>query len=113
MNDLLGTYTLSNGTLVPSGKVRVEQVRFGGQAAYNAGSVIPYIGLNYIYDLKKPNGGVMNGVTPANDRDAWQLQLGMQFRSTGSLYGNVQYSTDQSRKEVKNDQIMFSLGMRF
>ena len=113
VNDSLGAFTLSNGTFVTSSTVRVEQVRFGGQAAYNAGSVVPYIGLNYIYDLKAPNGGPIAGQTPANDRDAFQLQLGLQFKGNGSLYGSVQYSTEQSRAQVKNDQIMLNLGLRF
>ena len=118
VNDSLGAYTLSNGVLanniaIGDSKVRVEQMRFGGQAAYNAGSVVPYIGLNYIYDLKKPNGSAIAGQTPANDRDAFQLQLGLQFKGTGSLYGSVQYSTEQSRQQVKNDQILLNLGLRF
>ena len=113
VNDSLGAFTMSNGTFVTSGKVRVEQVRFGGQAAYRAGNVVPYIGLNYIYDLKKPNGGAIAGQTPANDRDAFQWQFGLQFPGTGSLYGSVQYSTEQSRQQIKNNQILFNLGLRF
>ena len=113
VNDKLGAFTLSNGTLVNDASVNIQQLRFGGQAAYNAGSVTPYIGLNYVYDVKAPGAITLGGQTSAADRDAFNLQLGLGFRTSGSIYGNIQYSTEQSRKEVKNDQIMFNLGVRF
>ncbi len=108
VHDKLGAYTLSNGTFVPNGTVRVEQFRFGGQAAYNAGSFIPHVGLNYIYDIKAPN---QPGA--ANDRDAFQAVLGVKFSGASGLYGGLQYTTEVGRSQVKNDQILLNLGIRF
>lgn len=108
VHDKLGAYTLSNGTFVPDGSVRVEQFRFGGQAAYNAGSFIPHIGLNYIYDIKAPN---QPGA--ANDRDAFQAVLGVKFSGASGLYGGLQYTSEVGRSQVKNDQILLNLGIRF
>ena len=111
--DKLGAFTLSNNTAVNSSSINIGRVTLGGQAAYRAGSVTPYIGLNYVYDVQSPGAITLGGQTSARDRDAFNLQLGMGFRGTGSLYGNIQYSTEQSRKEIKNNQIMFNMGIRF
>ncbi len=108
VRDKLGAYTLSNGTFVTDGTVRVEQLRFGGQAAYNAGSFIPYIGLNYIYDIKAPNQA-----GAANDRDAFQGVLGVRFSAASGLYGGIQYSSELDRSQVKNNQILLNVGARF
>jgi hypothetical protein len=108
VRDKLGAYTLSNGTLVSDASVRVEQLRFGGQAAYNAGAFIPHIGLNYIYDIKAPN---QPGA--ANDRDAFQAVLGVKFSGASGLYGGLQYTSELGRSQVKNDQILLNLGIRF
>lgn len=113
VRDKLGSYTMSNGTFVPDGTVSVSQLRFGGQAVYNGGWVMPHVGLTYIYDLKRPNQEAVNGETPSNDRDAWQATLGLQFKSSGTLYGGIQYSTETSRSQIKNNQILFNLGARF
>ena len=116
VSDRLGAFTLTNGALtsnVNSASVNIGQLRVGGQAAYNAGSVTPYVGVTYVYDVSAPGATTLGGQTSARDRDAFNLQLGLGFRASNSIYGNIQYSTEQSRKEVKNDQIMFSLGVRF
>lgn len=108
VRDKLGAYTLSNGTFVTDGTVRVEQFRLGGQAAYNAGTFIPHIGLNYIYDIKAPNQA-----GAANDRDAFQGVLGVRFSAASGLYGGIQYSSELNRSQVKNNQILLNVGARF
>jgi hypothetical protein len=112
-NDRLGAYTLSNGTFISDGRVNVSQVRVGGQAGYNLGGVIPYVGLTYIHDLRRPDQQPVGGVSAANDRDAWTPTIGLRFSSGGSLYGGIQYSSEQSRSQVKNNQLLFNLGLRF
>ena len=106
-------YTQSNNTFVDGATSRLTQLRLGGQAAYNAGSVVPYAGLTYIYDVQRPTIGVTAGQTPANDRDAWQVKVGLNFRGTGSLYGGVSLSSDLGRSQVKNDQFLVNIGLRF
>ena len=106
-------FNFSNGTPVTASTTRTTQARLGAQAAYNAGSVVPFVGVTYINDLERPTQGVIGGQTAANDRDAWQVRLGMNFRSGGALYGGVVLSTDVGRSQVKNDQIMVNVGMRF
>ncbi len=111
--DKVSQFTQSNNTVVPSTTTRVTQLRLGGQIAHDAGGVVPYAGLTYIYDLQSPVQPVTAGVSPANDRDAWQLALGVNFYSKGALSGGVQYSQDTSRKEVKNNLLMASIAYKF
>ena len=106
-------FNFSNGTPVAASTTRTTQARLGAQAAYNAGNVVPFVGVTYINDLERPTQGVVGGQTAANDRDAWQVRLGMNFRSSGALYGGVVLSTDVGRSQVKNDQILVNVGMRF
>jgi hypothetical protein len=108
VKDKLGAYTLSNGTFVPDGSVSISQLRFGGQAAYNAGVFVPYAGLNYIYDVSAPSQA-----GAANDRDAFQGVLGVKFSVPSGVYGGLQYSSELSRSQVKNNQIMLNVGARF
>jgi hypothetical protein len=108
VKDRLGSYTMSNGTFVPSGKVEVSQVRFGGQAAYNMGMFVPYAGLSYIYDFKEPNQPGAD-----NDRDGMQGAIGIRFSAPSGLYGGIQYSSEFSRSQIKNDQILLNIGSRF
>ncbi|MBL8379806.1 MAG: autotransporter outer membrane beta-barrel domain-containing protein [Burkholderiales bacterium] len=112
-NDRLGAYTLSNGTFIPDGTVNVTQLRLGGQAGYNFGGVVPYVGLTYVHDINRPTQQPVAGQSAANDRDAWTPTIGIRFNSGGSLYGGIQYSSEQSRSEVKNNQWLFNLGLRF
>jgi hypothetical protein len=113
VKDRLGSYTMSNGTFVPSGKVEVSQARIGGQAAYNMGTFVPYAGLSYIYDFKEPNQAAIGGVKADNDRDGMQGTLGIRFSVPNGFYGGLQYSSEFSRSEIKNDQWMLNLGTRF
>lgn len=113
VSDKLGAYTLSNGTFVQGGSVDVQQLRLGGQAGYRMGNVTPYVGLTYIYDIRRPDQQPVAGQTAANDRDAWTPTIGLRFSSGGALYGGIQYSSEQSRSQVKNNQVLFNLGLRF
>ena len=106
-------FTFSNGTFVSGSTTNTTQARLGAQAAYNAGNVLPFAGLVYINDLQRPNQAALAGQTAANDRDAWQVRAGVNFRSSGALYGGIVLSTDVGRAQVKNDQIMVNVGVRF
>ncbi len=106
-------FTFSNGTPVDATTTRTSQIRLGGQAAYNAGTVVPFAGLVYIHDFQRPDQGAIAGQNAANDRDAWQVRAGLNFRSGGALYGGIVLSTEVGRSQVKNDQILFNLGLRF
>lgn len=105
--------TFSNGTFVDAVGARTTQMRLGVQAAYNAGGVVPYAGLTYVYDVQRPTQGVTAGQTAANDRDTWQLRVGLNFRGTRSLYGGVSLSSDLGRSQVRNDQFLLNIGLRF
>ena len=113
VRDKLGAYTLSNGTFVPDGTVNLSQLRFTGQAAYTSGPVTPYVSLTYINDIRRPDQAPVGGVAAANDRDAWTPAIGVRFRADNSVYGSFQYSTERGRSEVKNNQFLFNLGIRF
>ncbi|MBK9018860.1 MAG: autotransporter outer membrane beta-barrel domain-containing protein [Sulfuritalea sp.] len=108
VRDKLGAYTMSNGTFVPDSSVSLSQLRFGGQAAYNLGVLVPYAGLNYIYDVSAPSQA-----GAANDRDAFQAVLGLKFSVPSGFYGGLQYSSELNRSQIKNNQIMLNMGARF
>lgn len=110
VKDKLGAYTMNNGTgpVIPEATVNLSQLRFGGQAAYNAGVFSPYAGLNYIYDVTAPNQA-----GAANDRDAFQAVLGIRFTVPNGFYGGLQYATELNRNQIKNDQVLLNLGLRF
>ena len=113
VHDKLGAYTLSNGTFVPDGTVNVSQFRLYGQVAYDAGYLVPYVGLSYINDVRRPDQAPVGGLSAANDRDAWTPAIGVRFKTDGSVYGSIQYSSERNRSEVKNDQFLFNIGIRF
>ena len=113
VEDKLGAYTLTNGTLVPDGTVNVSQLRLTGQVGYDAGNVIPYLGLSYINDIRRPDQAPIDGVAAANDSDAWTPTIGLRFKSDGTVYGSIQYSSERTRSEVKNNQFLINLGVRF
>jgi hypothetical protein len=109
VKDKLGAYTMTNGGgVVQSAQVTVSQVRLGGQAAYNMGMFVPYAGLTYIYDFKESNV-----IGAANDTDGMQGTLGIRFSAPSGLYGGLQYSSEFSRSQIKNNQWMLNLGSRF
>ena len=74
---------------------------------------MPFVGVTYIYDIERANQGVFAGQNAANDRDAWQVRAGLNFRSSGALYGGIVLSSDLGRSQVKNDQILVNVGLRF
>ena len=106
-------FTLSNNTFVDGSTVRTTQARLGGQAAYNAGNIVPFVGLTYIYDLEHANQAAIGGQSAANDRDGWQVRVGLNIRSAGALYGGIVLSSEVGRSQVKNDQLLVNVGVRF
>jgi hypothetical protein len=115
VHDRLGAYTLSNGTFVPDGTVDVSQGRLSGQVAYTSGPFAPYATVTYVNDLRRPTQAPVAGssAVPANDRDAWTPAVGIRFRGDNSIYGSIQYSTERARAQVRNDQILFNVGIRY
>jgi hypothetical protein len=113
VHDKLGAYTLTNGTFVPDGTVNVTQIRILGQVAYTSGAITPYASLSYINDISRPDQAPVGGVAAANDRDAWTPAIGIRFRADNAVYGSIQYSTERARSEVKNNQFLINLGVRF
>ena len=113
VHDKLGSYTLSNGTFVGDGTVNVTQFRLMGQAGYTFGNVTPYAGVALVYDISAPDQQPINGIAAANDRSAWVPTIGLRFKADGNVYGDIRYSTEQGRSEVKNNQFLFNIGIRF
>lgn len=111
--DKYDTFTLSNGVTINSTTNRLTQVRAGGQAMYNGGVILPYAGLYYFNDIQRVTQAAVGGSTPANDRDGFQAQLGLQIVPKGQVYGGLMFSTDFGRSQVKNDLFMGNIGIRF
>lgn len=113
-SDRLSAYTNSANTAIAASTARVSQLRLGSQAAYGGwAGVIPFAGLNYIYDIEAPYRNPVRGQAQANDRDGWQVVGGLLISGRGPVYGGVTLSSQQGRKESKNDQITLNLGIRF
>ena len=111
--DKIDQFTQSNNVVVPSSTTRVAQIRLGGQLAYDAGGMMPYAGLTYIRDTQAPTQRVIAGQTAANDRDAWQVAVGINFYNRGPLSGGVQYTQDTNRAQVKNNMLMGNISYKF
>lgn len=93
----------------PATSSKLNQVRIGGQATYDAGNTLPYFAVNFIRDVSTPPAIVGS----ANDRDAIQLQAGVNIFSNGPLSGGISYSHEANRKEVKNNILVANLSFRF
>ena len=108
-----GSFTASNGVFSDGTSGDLTQLRLGGQMAYAAGQVTPYFGLTYVYDVRRPGSVTVGGQTSSGDRDSWVPAIGLRFSSGGAMYGGLQLSSERGRSEVKNDQLLFNLGVRF
>ena len=93
----------------PKTKSKLAQARVGGQVAYDAGNFVPYVGVTFIRDTTTPPGIVGSD----NDRNATQLQAGVNIYSSGPLSGGISYSHEAYRKEIKNDILVANLSYRF
>ena len=93
----------------PSTTSKLNQVRVGGLATYDAGSVLPFVGVTFIRDVSTPPPIFGS----ANDRDAIQLQAGVNIYSKGPLSGGLSYSYEANRKEIKNNVFVANLSYRF
>lgn len=93
----------------PGTTSKLNQVRVGGQATYDAGNMLPYLAVTFIRDVSTPPAIVGS----ANDRDAIQLQGGVNIYSSGPLSGGLSYSHEANRKEVKNNVLVANLSYRF
>ena len=113
VGDKLKSYVRSDGVFVPENKVDVSQIRLYGQVAYDLGNFTPYVGVSYINDVRHPNQVPVGGVVAANDRDSWTPAIGLRFKTDGTVYGSIQYSSERGRSEVKNNQFLLNLGIRF
>jgi hypothetical protein len=114
--DKIAAFTLSpaaTGGPVAGSTVRVSQLRLGGQATFNAGMLMPYIGLTYVRDLQSPDATPLRGQTPANDKDGWVVVLGMNIYSKGAVSGGVMLSSETGRQQIKNDLFMANIAVRF
>lgn len=103
----------SQTTTAPSARSRMEQLRVGGQASYDAGGFLPFAALYYIKDIGTTRQAPVAGQNAANDRDAWQLQLGVNIFSKGPLSGGLVYANETGRSQVRNDSVMANVSYRF
>ena len=94
-------------------RFRMEQLRLGGQAAYDLGSLQPFVGVYYINDIGSTRQDAVALQTPDNDRDAWQIQLGLNFVNRGPFSGGLTAFSEVGRSQVRNDAIMANVSYRF
>jgi hypothetical protein len=112
-SDKIASFTMTDRTFIPATTLRVTQARLGVQASYNAGMFMPYLGVTYIRDLQSPNQAAFAGQTPANDKDGWQIAVGVNVFSRGALSGGLMFTSETARQQVKNDVFLANLAVRF
>lgn len=111
--DRFGQTTLSSGGTVAGTKAHLSQIRLGGQATYDAGTIAPFVGVHYITDVARSAQAAVAGQNPSNDRDSIQLQLGINLYSKNGMSGGLVYSNEAGRSQIKNDSIMANIAFRF
>lgn len=111
--DRYDQFTLSNNATISAATNHTSQLRAGGQAMYNSGVILPYVGVYYFNYVQQANQAALAGTNPANDRDGFQLQAGIQFAPKGMVYGGLMLSSDVGRSQIKNDLILGNIGIRF
>jgi len=111
--DRFSQFGLSNGTTVAGNTSHNGQLRLGGQAMYNGGAVLPYVGAYYFNNVQQATQAGVGGTNPANDRDGFQLQAGIQFAPRGQIYGGLMIASDVGHREIRNDMILGNIGIRF
>lgn len=107
-NNKTGAFVDSAAVLNSEVVVRTTQVRVGGQASYGQGTLVPYAGVYYVVDTDRQ---IIAGA--ANDRDAFQVALGLNIFTKGSLSGGIMYATETGRSQIKNDQLIANIAVRF
>lgn len=112
-SDKIASFTMTDRTFIPATTLRVAQARLGVQASYNAGMFMPYVGVTYIRDLQSPSQAAFGGQTPANDKDGWQIAVGVNVFSRGALSGGLMFTSETARQQVKNDVFLANLAVRF
>jgi hypothetical protein len=103
----------SQTSTTASSHLRMEQLRLGGQAGYDLGTVQPFFAAYYISDIGTTHQVSASGQKPANDRDAWQLQLGLSLGGRGPVSGGVTLFSEVSRSQVRNDAILANVAYHF
>ena len=59
------------------------------------------------------HGELYQGTDKVGFCDIVQGTVGLQFQSAGAFYGGIAYTSEFNRSQIKNDQIMLNLGLRF
>jgi hypothetical protein len=103
----------SQTATAPSSHFRMEQLRLGAQAGYDMGTAVPFFATYYISDIGSSRQPSAGGQNPANDRDAWQIQLGVNLGGRGPVSGGVTLFSELSRSQVRNDAILANIAYRF
>ena len=107
-NNKTGSFVDSAAVLNSEVVVRTTQLRLGGQASYGQGTLVPYAGVYYMVDTDRQ---LIPGA--ANDRDAFQVVLGLNIFSKGAVSGGVMFATETGRSQIKNDQLIANVAVRF
>jgi hypothetical protein len=89
----------------------LTQLRLGGTAAYDAGGGWqPYLGLTYINDTQRETLAVVGA---PNDRDAWNVAVGINYYSKGAVSAGIQLNGDFDRQQTRNNQFLANISIRF
>lgn len=109
------SFTDSASTSFDSQKSRTAQAYIGGQVGYWYESLMPYVGLKYGRDTNHVDIAVNTSTSPqpANDKNSLIVDLGVNLFSMKNLSGGVLYSSEQMRKEVKNNSLMGNISYQF
>jgi len=105
-------YTNAGAAVAGTGTTnKLDQFRFGAQAAYWMNGFMPFAGLTYTTDATRSSS-----VGGANllGSDAWVWSLGVNFFSLSSkVTGGVMYQVETNRTHSENDVLTANINFRF
>lgn len=108
-----GSFTESDGTVNLSSKSQQLQARIGGTIGYYMEPMLPYLSVEYIYDLKQERS-LLPGAP--NDRDEFRVTLGSHIYGTGAnknLSGGFAVSHSFNRSDKKATNVSLNLRLAF
>lgn len=107
------SFVESDATVNPSSTSDLLQARLGGTVGYYAEPMLPYVSVEYVYDLKQERSAVPGA---PNDRDEFRVTLGSHIYGRGdnkNLSGGISLNHSFDRDSKEDTSASLSLRIAF